>query len=78
MPKEENDACTRISAHMRPRQIRRWAEASDGQPARVRETSGLGDPVLLRIEFPGYAGDEALKEMCDVAINFAAVTGEMP
>jgi hypothetical protein len=36
--------------------IRRWAEARDGEPARVKGTGSGDDAGILRIDFPG--GDE--------------------
>jgi hypothetical protein len=38
--------------------IRRWAEARDGKPARVRSTGGADDVGLLRIDFPEGGDDE--------------------
>lgn len=35
--------------------IRKWAEARDGQPACVKGTGGKNDAGLLRINFPGYS-----------------------
>ena len=31
--------------------IRKWAEARDGRPARVKGTGGANDPGLLRLDF---------------------------
>jgi hypothetical protein len=41
--------------------IRRWVEERDGHPARVKGTGGNGDPGLLRIDFPGYGGEDTLE-----------------
>jgi hypothetical protein len=41
-------------------EIRRWVEEHGGRPARVRGT-GNGDAGVLRIDFPGGAGEEALE-----------------
>jgi hypothetical protein len=41
-------------------EIRRWVEEHDGQPATVRGT-GNGDPGVLRIDFPGGAGEDQLE-----------------
>ena len=41
--------------------IRRWAEERGGRPARVKGTGGNGDPGLIRIDFPGYSGEESLE-----------------
>lgn len=43
--------------------IRRWAEERKGHPAAVRETGGEEDPGLIRIDFPGYSGEESLEEI---------------
>jgi hypothetical protein len=42
-------------------QIRRWVEERGGKPARVRETGSDDDPGILRIDFPGGAGEESLE-----------------
>jgi hypothetical protein len=39
-------------------QIRRWAEARKGRPARVRATGKGGDVGLLRIDFPDDDDEE--------------------
>jgi hypothetical protein len=44
-------------------QIRRWVEERGGYPASVKATSVDGDPGLLRIDFPGYSGDESLERI---------------
>jgi hypothetical protein len=36
--------------------IRRWVEARGGRPARVKGTG-----PILRIDFPGYSGEETLE-----------------
>jgi len=42
-------------------EIRQWAEERGGKPARVRGTgSGEGDGIL-RIDFPGGAGEDQLE-----------------
>ncbi len=42
--------------------IRRWAEARDGHPATVKGT-GRGQAGILRIDFPGYRGQQTLREI---------------
>ena len=44
-------------------EIRRWVEARDGKPACVRGTGGKGDTGLLRIDFPGYSGEDSLQHI---------------
>ncbi|PZN34718.1 MAG: hypothetical protein DIU71_01815 [Proteobacteria bacterium] len=46
--------------------IRRWVEKHGGSPARVRRTGGAGgadDPGILRIDFPGFSGEESLEKI---------------
>lgn len=45
-------------------EIRRWVEEHGGTPARVRGTGeGSHDPGVLRIHFPGGAGDDQLEHI---------------
>jgi hypothetical protein len=44
-------------------EIRRWAEARGGSPARVKATGGGDDPGILRIDFPGFSGEDTLEEI---------------
>jgi hypothetical protein len=44
-------------------EIRRWAEERNGKPACVKGTGGKGDVGMLRIDFPGYSGDDTLQEI---------------
>ena len=44
-------------------EIRRWVEARGGWPARVKGTGGAGDPGMIRIDFPGYSGEESLERI---------------
>lgn len=44
--------------------IRRWAEERGGRPGRVKGTGGsrgAEDPGILRIDFPGWGGEESLE-----------------
>lgn len=43
--------------------IRIWVEARNGYPATVRDTKTDGEPGLLRIDFPGYSGEETLERI---------------
>jgi hypothetical protein len=42
--------------------IRRWVEERDGKPASVRGT-GDGEAGVLRIDFPGGAGQDELEHI---------------
>jgi hypothetical protein len=42
-------------------EIRRWVEEHGGKPARVRSTGNGDDPGVLRIDFPGGAGEDELE-----------------
>ncbi len=44
-----------------PEEIRRWAEERGAKPACVRGTGGKGDIGMLRLDFPGYSGEESLE-----------------
>ena len=44
-------------------EIRRWAEAHGGRPARVKGTGGQGDPGILRLDLPGDGPDPNLEEI---------------
>jgi hypothetical protein len=44
-----------------PETIRAWVEAHGGRPARVRGTGDGDDPGILRIDFPGGAGEDSLE-----------------
>lgn len=41
--------------------IREWVEERDGRPATVRDTGDNGEPGVLRIDFPGYSGEDSLE-----------------
>jgi hypothetical protein len=43
--------------------IRKWAESRGAKPACVKGTGGKGDTGLLRLDFPGYSGDDSLQEI---------------
>jgi hypothetical protein len=44
-------------------EIREWVEARDGKPACVKGTGKSGDAGILRIDFPGYSGEDTLQEL---------------
>ncbi len=43
--------------------IRRWIEERGGSPAAVKATESGDDPGLLRINFPGYSGENRLEDI---------------
>jgi hypothetical protein len=45
------------------RKIQEWAEERGGKPACVKGTGGKGDTGMIRIDFPGYSGEESLQEI---------------
>ena len=42
-------------------EIREWVEQRGGTPATVKRTRRGGSPGILRIDFPGYSGEESLE-----------------
>ena len=44
-------------------EIRTWVEKHDGKPASVRGTEESGEPGVLRIDFPGGAGQKELEHI---------------
>lgn len=45
-----------------PTVIRNWVEARGGRPAHVKRTAD-GGPGVLRIDFPGFSGEDTLEEL---------------
>lgn len=41
--------------------IRKWAEQRGGRPTRVKGTGSGDDPGVLRLDFPGYSGEDDLE-----------------
>jgi hypothetical protein len=45
-------------------EIRNWVEERGGKPARVKSTGSKGDGGgLLRIDYPGFSGEDSLEEI---------------
>jgi hypothetical protein len=44
-------------------EIRRWVEEHDGKPASVAGTEGGDAAGVLRIDFPGGAGEDSLRHI---------------
>jgi hypothetical protein len=44
-------------------EIRQWVEQHDGKPASVRGTEAGDAAGVLRIDFPGGAGEDALEQV---------------
>jgi hypothetical protein len=44
--------------------IRKWVEARGGYPAHVKRTgTKRGNPGVLRIDYPGFSGEESLERI---------------
>jgi hypothetical protein len=44
-------------------QIKRWVEERGGFPAAVKRTESKNDLGILRIDFPGYSGEDSLERV---------------
>ncbi len=44
-------------------EIRRWAEERGAKPSCVRNTGGTEDVGIIRLDFPGYSGEQSLEEI---------------
>jgi len=61
MAEHESISADKVTDH---KTIREWVEARGGHPACVRGTgSGKMDPGVLRIDFPGFSGEESLEQI---------------
>ncbi|HET9526720.1 MAG TPA: hypothetical protein VFO99_11160 [Pyrinomonadaceae bacterium] len=45
------------------KEIQRWVDERGGHPARVKGTESRNSPGLLRIDYPGFSGEESLEEI---------------
>ena len=45
------------------RKIQTWVDERGGHPARVKGTESKNSPGLLRIDYPGFSGEERLEEI---------------
>lgn len=43
--------------------IKKWAEERDGKPAKVKGVGKESDNGIIRIDFPGYSGEDSLEEI---------------
>jgi hypothetical protein len=43
--------------------IRSWVEARGGHPAHVQGTGQRDDPGILRIDYPGFSGEQTLEPL---------------
>ena len=57
MAKQESNAKVTTDHRL----IRKWVEARGGHPATVKRTRRGDEPGVLRIDYPGYSGEEALE-----------------
>jgi hypothetical protein len=44
-------------------EIQRWVDERGGHPARVKGTQTKDSPGLLRIDYPGFSGEETLEQI---------------
>lgn len=44
------------------KEIKKWAEARDGKPCKVKGVGGKDDGII-RINFPGYSGEDSLEDI---------------
>jgi hypothetical protein len=44
-------------------EIRRWAESRHARPSCVKGTGGGHDVGMIRLNFPGYSGEESLQDI---------------
>lgn len=44
-------------------EIKRWAEERGAKPAHVRDTGSSNDVGMIRLDFPGYSGEDSLEEI---------------
>lgn len=42
-------------------EIRKWVEQRGGRPARVKNTDGGDSGGILRIDYPGFSGEDTLE-----------------
>jgi hypothetical protein len=43
------------------KKIQKWIEERGGEPATVKRTKDGGEPGVLRVNFPGYSGEDSLE-----------------
>jgi hypothetical protein len=62
--RRENEIMANLSKTTQDHEeIRRWAEERRAQPACVKGTGDEGDTGLLRLDFPGYSGEQSLQHI---------------
>jgi hypothetical protein len=44
-------------------EIRRWAEERSAKPSCVKGTGGNDDVGMIRLDFPGYSGEQSLQQI---------------
>ena len=45
------------------KEIRRWIEERGGEAATVKSTADNGSAGILRVDYPGYSGEDTLKRI---------------
>lgn len=43
--------------------IKKWAEERNGKPSRVKNTNAKDGEGIIRINFPGYSGEDSLEDI---------------
>src|SRR5438270_13961234 len=62
-PKQETHSKHGSTTTTDHKEIRKWAEDRGAKPSCVRGTGDKGDIVILRLDFPGYTGEDKLQEI---------------
>jgi hypothetical protein len=60
---QEDDMASKTSTTTDHDEIRTWVEEHDGKPASVKGTESDGEAGVLRIDFPGGAGEDRLEHI---------------
>ena len=45
------------------KEIQKWAEKREGKPSKVKGVDGKKGGGIIRIDFPGYSGEDSLEEI---------------
>ncbi|HLK65973.1 MAG TPA: hypothetical protein VKU19_21205 [Bryobacteraceae bacterium] len=63
--KTPRSTATKQSGHrmIDHQEIQAWAEERGARPSCVKKTGGEDDVGMIRLDFPGYSGEESLQEI---------------